>query len=154
MGYSTNFQVETCIKWSDSPSQQIDLAFNIFFLIYFFIRVSVFSICFTSYSLHNFQFFSIKITIIYNTLTSQRKFQFIAASDKVWFLLEVYSFVDYFTIPPSFVAIYLERNWLGKCRKQALFCEHIYLLLKSKLLTKFIDIIFNNRKMFKIKVNF
>lgn len=40
-------------------------------------------------------------------------FQFIAASDKVWFLLEVYSFVDYFTIPASFVAIYLERNWLG-----------------------------------------
>nr|AFH88396.1 slowpoke potassium channel family member SLO-1 [Dirofilaria immitis] len=71
-----NFQVETCISWSDSPSQQIDLGFNIFFLIYFFIR-------------------------------------FIAASDKVWFLLEVYSFIDYFTIPPSFVAIYLERNWLG-----------------------------------------
>nr|QRG35352.1 SLO-1 isoform a [Onchocerca ochengi] len=71
-----NFQVETCIAWSDSPSQQIDLGFNIFFLIYFFIR-------------------------------------FIAASDKVWFLLEVYSFIDYFTIPPSFVAIYLERNWLG-----------------------------------------
>uniref|UniRef100_A0A915CCZ6 BK channel n=1 Tax=Parascaris univalens TaxID=6257 RepID=A0A915CCZ6_PARUN len=71
-----NFQVETCVSWSDSPSQQIDLGFNIFFLIYFFIR-------------------------------------FIAASDKVWFLLEVYSFIDYFTIPPSFVAIYLERNWLG-----------------------------------------
>uniref|UniRef100_A0A0N4ZBA4 BK channel n=1 Tax=Parastrongyloides trichosuri TaxID=131310 RepID=A0A0N4ZBA4_PARTI len=71
-----NFQVETCVPWSESPSQQIDLGFNIFFLIYFFIR-------------------------------------FIAASDKVWFLLEVYSFIDYFTIPPSFVAIYLERNWLG-----------------------------------------
>ncbi|KRY30693.1 Calcium-activated potassium channel slo-1 [Trichinella spiralis] len=71
-----HFQVETCIPLSQSPSQQIDLAFNIFFLIYFFIR-------------------------------------FIAATDKVWFLLEVYSFVDYFTIPPSFVAIYLERNWLG-----------------------------------------
>uniref|UniRef100_A0A915IRK7 BK channel n=1 Tax=Romanomermis culicivorax TaxID=13658 RepID=A0A915IRK7_ROMCU len=38
---------------------------------------------------------------------------FIAAPDKVWFLLEVYSFVDYFTIPPSFVAIYLQRNWIG-----------------------------------------
>uniref|UniRef100_A0AAF5I3Q8 BK channel n=1 Tax=Strongyloides stercoralis TaxID=6248 RepID=A0AAF5I3Q8_STRER len=71
-----NFQVETCVSWLESPSQQIDLGFNIFFLIYFFIR-------------------------------------FIAASDKVWFLLEVYSFVDYLTIPPSFVAIYLERNWLG-----------------------------------------
>jgi len=40
--------------------------------------------------------------------------KFIAASDKLWFLLEVYSFVDYFTIPPSFVAIYLQRNWIGK----------------------------------------
>nr|ACJ22542.1 slowpoke potassium channel family member SLO-1 [Ancylostoma caninum] len=71
-----NFQVETCIPWQDSPSQQIDLGFNIFFLVYFFIR-------------------------------------FIAASDKVWFLLELYSFIDYCTIPPSFVAIYLGRNWLG-----------------------------------------
>ncbi|CAJ0582552.1 unnamed protein product, partial [Mesorhabditis spiculigera] len=71
-----NFQVETCIPWQDSPSQQIDLGFNIFFLVYFFIR-------------------------------------FIAASDKVWFLLELYSFIDYCTIPPSFVAIYLQRNWLG-----------------------------------------
>uniref|UniRef100_A0A0N5ABA1 BK channel n=1 Tax=Syphacia muris TaxID=451379 RepID=A0A0N5ABA1_9BILA len=70
------FQVETCAKWSDSPSQQIDLGFNIFFLIYFFIR-------------------------------------FIASSDKIWFLLDRYSIVDFATIPPSFVAIYLERNWSG-----------------------------------------
>ena len=41
-------------------------------------------------------------------------FQFVAAPDKLWFLVETYSFVDYFTIPPSFVAIYLNRNWLGK----------------------------------------
>uniref|UniRef100_A0A1I7S254 BK channel n=1 Tax=Bursaphelenchus xylophilus TaxID=6326 RepID=A0A1I7S254_BURXY len=74
--YKDSFHVETCIPWSQSPTQQIDLGFNIFFLIYFFIR-------------------------------------FIAASDKVWFLLDRYSFVDYFTIPPSFVAIYLERNWIG-----------------------------------------
>ena len=39
--------------------------------------------------------------------------QFIAASDKFWFMLEVYSFVDYFTIPPSFVSIYLDRTWIG-----------------------------------------
>lgn len=32
--------VETCEKWSTNASQQVDLAFNIFFLIYFFIRVS------------------------------------------------------------------------------------------------------------------
>ena len=40
-------------------------------------------------------------------------FQFIAASDKFWFMLELYSFVDYFTIPPSFVSIYLDRTWIG-----------------------------------------
>ncbi|KAI6188951.1 BK channel [Aphelenchoides besseyi] len=74
--YKDSFQVENCNPWHESPTQQIDLGFNIFFLIYFFIR-------------------------------------FIAASDKVWFLLDRYSFVDYFTIPPSFVAIYLERNWIG-----------------------------------------
>ncbi|KAG1674899.1 Calcium-activated potassium channel slo-1 [Nymphon striatum] len=38
---------------------------------------------------------------------------FIAASDKLWFMLEMYSFVDYFTIPPSFVSIYLNRTWIG-----------------------------------------
>lgn len=31
--------VETCQPWSQSTTQQVDLAFNIFFLIYFFIRV-------------------------------------------------------------------------------------------------------------------
>ena len=40
--------------------------------------------------------------------------QFIAASDKLWFMLEMYSFVDYFTIPPSFVSIYLDRTWIGE----------------------------------------
>lgn len=68
--------VEKCIPWSHNITQQIDLAFNIFFMVYFFIR-------------------------------------FIAASDKFWFMLELYSFVDYFTIPPSFVSIYLDRTWIG-----------------------------------------
>jgi hypothetical protein len=31
--------VERCQKWSDNITQQIDLAFNIFFMVYFFIRV-------------------------------------------------------------------------------------------------------------------
>ncbi|XP_046741010.1 calcium-activated potassium channel slowpoke isoform X26 [Diprion similis] len=69
-------EVERCQKWSNNTTQQIDLAFNIFFMVYFFIR-------------------------------------FIAASDKLWFMLEMYSFVDYFTIPPSFVSIYLDRTWIG-----------------------------------------
>jgi len=39
--------------------------------------------------------------------------QFLAAPDKLSFLFEIFSLVDYFTIPPSLVAIYLNRNWLG-----------------------------------------
>ncbi|CAG9823818.1 unnamed protein product [Phaedon cochleariae] len=73
---ASNDGVERCQEWSDNITQQIDLAFNIFFMVYFFIR-------------------------------------FIAASDKLWFMLEMYSFVDYFTIPPSFASIYLDRTWIG-----------------------------------------
>ncbi|CAG9863865.1 unnamed protein product [Phyllotreta striolata] len=73
---ASNEGVERCQEWSDNITQQIDLAFNIFFMVYFCIR-------------------------------------FIAASDKLWFMLEMYSFVDYFTIPPSFVSIYLDRTWIG-----------------------------------------
>ncbi len=32
--------IESCQKWTDSTWQQVDLAFNIFFMFYFFIRVS------------------------------------------------------------------------------------------------------------------
>ncbi|XP_045467538.1 calcium-activated potassium channel slowpoke [Harmonia axyridis] len=73
---ASNDGVERCQEWSNNITQQIDLAFNIFFMVYFCIR-------------------------------------FIAASDKLWFMLEMYSFVDYFTIPPSFVSIYLNRTWIG-----------------------------------------
>jgi len=31
--------VESCEKWANSTTQQVDLAFNVFFMIYFFIRV-------------------------------------------------------------------------------------------------------------------
>lgn len=40
--------------------------------------------------------------------------QFIAANDKLWFWLEVNSVVDFFTVPPVFVSVYLNRSWLGK----------------------------------------
>ena len=36
---ASNEKVERCQKWSDNITQQIDLAFNIFFMVYFFIRV-------------------------------------------------------------------------------------------------------------------
>ena len=32
--------VEQCVPWKENTTQQIDLAFNIFFMVYFFIRVS------------------------------------------------------------------------------------------------------------------
>lgn len=34
-----NTSVETCVPWAKSTTQQVDLAFNVFFMIYFFIRV-------------------------------------------------------------------------------------------------------------------
>lgn len=69
-------QVETCFEWGDSIAQQIDFAFNMFFLVYFFIR-------------------------------------FLASDDKFFFWIEINSFVDYFTIPPVFVGIVIDRQWLG-----------------------------------------
>ena len=39
--------------------------------------------------------------------------RFIAANDKLLFMFQLYSFVDFFTIPPSFVSIYLDRTWIG-----------------------------------------
>lgn len=37
--------VEKCQKWSESLTQQIDLALNVFFMVYFFIRVSIYIFC-------------------------------------------------------------------------------------------------------------
>ncbi|CAF4562863.1 unnamed protein product [Rotaria sp. Silwood1] len=76
--YDVNTQpIESCQLWSQSPTQQIDLVFNIFFLFYFFLR-------------------------------------FVAAQDKLRFwCLDIHSWVDFFTIPPSFTAIVLGRNWIG-----------------------------------------
>jgi hypothetical protein len=37
---ATTMPIESCQKWNESLSQQIDLAFNLFFMVYFFIRVS------------------------------------------------------------------------------------------------------------------
>ena len=41
VGVSVRFResVESCERWANSTTQQVDLAFNIFFMIYFFIRV-------------------------------------------------------------------------------------------------------------------
>ena len=39
MTYVCSEGVEQCIPWAENTTQQIDLAFNIFFMVYFFIRV-------------------------------------------------------------------------------------------------------------------
>ena len=41
-----------------------------------------------------------------------------AATDKLHFMFEIGSFVDYFTIPPMFVSIFLDRTWIGKINLQ------------------------------------
>lgn len=37
--YFNSDSVEKCQKWNDNTTQQVDLALNIFFMVYFFIRV-------------------------------------------------------------------------------------------------------------------
>ena len=39
--------------------------------------------------------------------------RFIAAGDKLWFMFELNSLIEFATIPPSFVSIYLDRTWIG-----------------------------------------
>ncbi|XP_008312727.1 calcium-activated potassium channel subunit alpha-1 isoform X9 [Cynoglossus semilaevis] len=68
--------IESCQNFYKNLTLQIDMAFNVFFLLYFGLR-------------------------------------FIAANDKLWFWLEVNSVVDFFTVPPVFVSVYLNRSWLG-----------------------------------------
>lgn len=41
LSFSCSEEVERCQTWSENFTQQIDLAFNIFFMVYYFIRVSV-----------------------------------------------------------------------------------------------------------------
>ncbi|KAK3559275.1 hypothetical protein QTP86_009939 [Hemibagrus guttatus] len=67
--------IESCQHFDKDFTLQIDMGFNIFFLLYFGLR-------------------------------------FIAANDKLWFWLEVNSVVDFFTVPPVFVSVYLNRSWL------------------------------------------
>ncbi|KAJ3607667.1 hypothetical protein NHX12_024718 [Muraenolepis orangiensis] len=69
--------IESCQNFYEDFTLQIDMAFNVFFLLYFGLR-------------------------------------FIAANDKLWFWLEVNSVVDFFTVPPVFVSVYLNRSWLGE----------------------------------------
>ncbi|KAK7901845.1 hypothetical protein WMY93_018614 [Mugilogobius chulae] len=68
--------IESCQNFYKDFTLQIDMAFNVFFLLYFGLR-------------------------------------FIAANDKLWFWLEVNSVVDFFTVPPVFVSVYLNRSWLA-----------------------------------------
>ncbi|NXP88176.1 KCMA1 protein, partial [Passerina amoena] len=72
----SNSPIESCQNFYKDFTLQIDMAFNVFFLLYFGLR-------------------------------------FIAANDKLWFWLEVNSVVDFFTVPPVFVSVYLNRSWLG-----------------------------------------
>ena len=39
--------------------------------------------------------------------------RFIAANDKLFFMFHLYTLIDFFTIPPSFVSLILGRVWIG-----------------------------------------
>uniref|UniRef100_A0A4W4HR14 BK channel n=1 Tax=Electrophorus electricus TaxID=8005 RepID=A0A4W4HR14_ELEEL len=68
--------IESCPDFRTDFTLQVDMVFNIFFLVYFGLR-------------------------------------FIAANDKLKFWLDLNSIVDFFTVPPVFLSMYLNRSWLG-----------------------------------------
>ncbi|TSK22831.1 Calcium-activated potassium channel subunit alpha-1 [Bagarius yarrelli] len=84
--------IESCQNFYKDFTLQIDMAFNVFFLLYFGLR-------------------------------------FIAANDKLWFWLEVNSVVDFFTVPPVFVSVYLNRSWLENPFYQCVRTKGFELLL-------------------------
>lgn len=47
-------EVEHCRAWSNNYTQQIDLAFNMFFMVYYFIRVSVIILIFLLKNAYNY----------------------------------------------------------------------------------------------------
>lgn len=97
--------IESCQNFYEDFTLQIDMAFNVFFLLYFGLRVSKSRSC----------WFALQPALNFADLVFNSEFQqFIAANDKLWFWLEVNSVVDFFTVPPVFVSVYLNRSWLGK----------------------------------------
>ena len=88
--------MEHCVPYHENTSQQVDLAFNVGFMIYFLIRVGLCAA-------------NLLISLLPAIFS-----QFVAANDKLHFMFEIGSFVDYFTIPPMFVSIFLDRTWIGK----------------------------------------
>lgn len=107
----SNSHIESCQNFYEDFTLQIDMAFNIFFLLYFGLRVS-----WTKVSQHAMICCGYRASFAYNwrPLNPPLFLQFIAANDKLWFWLEVNSVVDFFTVPPVFVSVYLNRSWLGK----------------------------------------
>ena len=52
--------------------------------------------------------------------------QLTASNRKVWFLSEMYTIVDYFTIPSAFIALYLDHNWSGMSRNCEKKCQMFF----------------------------
>ncbi|KAJ6661816.1 hypothetical protein lerEdw1_013338, partial [Lerista edwardsae] len=95
--------IESCQNFYKDFTLQIDMAFNVFFLLYFGLRNA------SSFLLPTPENNQAKTAPSFRPFLS---FQFIAANDKLWFWLEVNSVVDFFTVPPVFVSVYLNRSWL------------------------------------------
>ena len=60
-----------------------------------------------------------------------------AANDKLHFMFEIGSFVDYFTIPPMFVSIFLDRTWIGKISKERLLTNILQLYTRPEVSKSF-----------------
>ncbi|XP_055333001.1 calcium-activated potassium channel subunit alpha-1-like [Paramacrobiotus metropolitanus] len=86
--------VEQCQPWVYNIPQQVDFAFNCFFLVYFILR-------------------------------------FLAAQDKMSAIWNLYSIVDYFTVPPAFVGLALDRDWIGLKFLRVVYLRKIATILAS-----------------------
>ncbi|GAU91177.1 hypothetical protein RvY_03484-2 [Ramazzottius varieornatus] len=86
--------VEWCRAWLANAPQQVDFAFNCFFLLYYVLR-------------------------------------FLAADDKVTFIFNLYSVIDYFTVPPAFVGLMLDRDWIGLKFLRVLYLRRLPALLAA-----------------------
>lgn len=61
--------------------------------------------------------------------------RFARSTNKLYFLLELYTIVDVFSIPPMFVSIYLDRTWLGFRFLRALHLMSLPLILQHMSFT-------------------
>ncbi|XP_055345724.1 calcium-activated potassium channel slowpoke-like [Paramacrobiotus metropolitanus] len=91
--------VEICRPFMRNVSQQVDFAFNCFFLFHFIMR-------------------------------------FWASEEKIIMIFDLYSIIDYFTVPPAFVGLILDRRWVGLRFLRVIYLRKVSTLLAALRILK------------------